>query len=57
MTGVIRGMANWKAVGSDSLPAELLKLDDPEFIRYFQNLLVNVWSTGDVPEQCVCSSH
>ncbi|CAN0446633.1 unnamed protein product, partial [Laminaria digitata] len=40
-TAVIRGMPNWKAVRPDSLPAELLKLDHPEFIRYFYNLLVN----------------
>ena len=51
MTGVIRGMPNWKAVGPDSLPAEVLKLDHPEFIRYFHNLLVNVWSTGEVAQQ------
>ena len=51
MTAVIRGMPNWKAVGPDSLPAELLKIDHPEFIRYFHNLLVNVWRTGDVPQQ------
>ena len=51
MMGVIRGMPNWKAVGPDSLPAEVLKLDHPEFIRYFHNLLVNVWSTGEVPQQ------
>ena len=42
MTAVIRGMPNWKAVGPDSLPAELLKIENPEFIRYFDNLLVNV---------------
>ena len=42
MTKVIRGMPNWKAVGPDSLPAELLKIENPEFIRYFDNLLVNV---------------
>ena len=51
MTAVIRGMPNWKTVGPDSLPAELLKIDHPEFIRYFHNLLVNVWRTGDVPQQ------
>ena len=51
MTAVIRGMPNWKAVGLDSLPAEVLKLDYAEFIRYFHNLLVNVWSTGEVPQQ------
>ena len=39
MTGVIRDMPNWKAVGPDSLPAEALKLDHPEFIWYFHYLL------------------
>ena len=48
MTGVIRGMPNWKAVGPDPLPAELLKLDRPEIIRCFHNLLVNVWRTEEV---------
>ena len=42
MTGVIRGMPNWKAVGPDSLSAEAVKIDPPEFIRYFHNLLVDV---------------
>ena len=42
MTGVIRGMPNWKAVGPDSLPAKVLKHDHPEFIRYFHNLIANV---------------
>ena len=51
MPAVIRGMPNWKAVGPDSLPAEILKIDHPEFIRYFHNLLVNVWRTCDVPQQ------
>ena len=51
MTGVIRGMPNWKAVGSDSHPAQLLKRDHPELIRGFHNLLVNVWITGDVSQQ------
>ena len=51
VTAVIRAMPNWKAVGPDSLPAELLKIDHPEFIRYFHNLLANVWRTGDVPQQ------
>ena len=51
MMGVIWGLPGWKAVGPDSLPAEVLKLDHPEFIRYFHNLLVNVWSTGEVPQQ------
>ena len=41
MTAVIRGMPDWKVVGPDSLPAELLNVDHPEFIRYFYNLLVN----------------
>ena len=49
MIAVIRGMPNWKAVGPDSLPSELLKIDHPEFIRYFHNLLLDVWRTGDTP--------
>ena len=32
------------------MPAELLKIDHPQFIRYFHNLLVNMWRTGDVPQ-------
>ncbi|MEP4684613.1 MAG: hypothetical protein ABJ015_23620 [Rhodopirellula bahusiensis] len=50
-TTVIRRMPNWKAVGPDSLPAKLLKIDHLEFIRYFHNLLINVLRTGDVPQQ------
>ena len=51
MMGVMQGVSNWEAARPDSLRAEVLKLDHPEFIRYFHNLLVNVWSTGDVPQQ------
>ena len=47
----IPGMPNWKAMGPGSLPSQLLKIDHPEFIRYFHNLLVNVWRTGDAPQQ------
>ena len=34
---------HWKAVESDSLPAELLELDHPGI--YLDNLLVNMWRT------------
>ena len=51
LTVVIRGMPNWKAVGPDSLPAELLKFDHPEFIRYFHDIVLNVSRTGDVRQQ------
>ena len=53
MIAVIRGMPNWKAVGPDSLPSELLEIDHLEFIRYFHNLVINVWRTGDAPQQWV----
>ena len=40
-------MANWKAPGADSLPVELLKLDDPTresvVLRHFHAILVCVW--------------
>ena len=32
MTGIIRGMPNWNAVGQYFCPADLLKLDHPELI-------------------------
>lgn len=41
-------MPDWKAVGPDSLPAELLKFDHPDFNQYFHNLLDNLWTTVDV---------
>ena len=44
-------MSNWKEVGQDSIPAEPLKLDHPEIIRRFHNLIVSVWRTGHVPQQ------
>ena len=51
MASVTRGIPNWKAMGSDSLPSELLKIDHPEFTRYVHILLVNTWRTGDFPQQ------
>ena len=54
MTGVTRGMPNWKAVGPDSLPAEPLKLDHPEFIRCFHILLVNVENGRRPPTMEIC---
>ena len=37
-------MANWKAPGTDSLPVELLKLDDPT-----RAILVRVWRGEETP--------
>ena len=51
MTEALKGMSNWKAVGPDGLPAELLKIDHPAFAQCFHNILVNVWLTGEVPQQ------
>ena len=55
MMGVIRGMPNWNAVGPDSLPAEVLKLDHPEFIRYFHNVLCQCaehWRSPSTVDKC-----
>lgn len=51
MMGAVKTMPNWKAVGPDDLPAELLKIDHPDFIQCFHHILVNVWITGEVPQQ------
>ena len=40
-----KAMPNWKAIGPDGLPAELLKLDHPEIIQCFHHILVNIGIT------------
>ena len=51
MAEALKGMSDWKAVGPDGLPAELLKMDHPSFAQCFHNILVNVWVTGEVLQQ------
>ena len=51
MTEAFKGMPNWKAVGPDGLPAELLKTDHPALSQCFHNILVNAWVTGELPQQ------
>ena len=51
---VTRGMHNWKAPGSDSVVAELLKIDEPAesiVLERFHAILVEVWTGGEVPQQ------
>ena len=51
MTEALKGMSNWKAVGPNGLPAEFLKIDHPTFAPWFHSILVNVWVTGEAPQQ------
>ena len=51
MTEALRSMANETAVGPDSLPVELLKLDDPDILEHFHSILLAVWREGEVPQQ------
>ena len=48
-------MANWKAPGADSLPVELLKLDDPTrepvVLKHFHAILVRVWRGEEIPQE------
>ena len=50
----IRMIVNWKAPGADSLPVELLKLDDPTHasvvLRHFHAILVRVWRGEEIPQ-------
>ena len=50
----VRAMANWKAPGADSLPVELLKLDDPTrepvVLKHFHAILVRVWRGEEIPQ-------
>ena len=50
----IKAMANAKAVGPDSLPAELLKLglqQDRTILRELHRLTILIWRQGKVPQQ------
>ena len=43
MTEALKGMSNWKAVGPDGLPAELLKIDHPAFAQCFHNTSLSMF--------------
>ena len=51
----VRARANWKAPGADSLPVELLKLDDPTrepvLLKHFHAILVRVWKGEEIPQE------
>ena len=51
----VRAMTNWKTPGADSLPVELLKLDDPTrepvILRHFHAILVRVWRGEEIPQE------
>ena len=54
LIGALRSMANAKAVGSDELPVELLKLGinhDPTVLREFHRVIKLVWHQGEVPQR------
>ncbi|CAB1118778.1 unnamed protein product [Ectocarpus sp. CCAP 1310/34] len=48
-----KDLKNWKAPGHDSLPAELLKIDDDEpfVLGHLHTILVKVWNRGDIPRE------
>ena len=51
----VRATANWKAPSADSLPVELLKLDDPTrkpvVLKHFHAILVRVWKGEEIPQE------
>ena len=51
----VRAMANWKSPGADSLPVELLKLDDPTrepvVLKHFHAIIVRVWRGEEIPQE------
>ena len=51
MTDALKEVSNWKAIGPDGLHAELLNIDHSTFAQCFHSILVNVWVTGEVPQQ------
>lgn len=54
MRRVTKGMHKWKAPGHDSLPAELLKVDDdddPVVLACLYAILGEVWNRGKIPQE------
>ena len=49
----VEGLMNWKAPGHDSLPAELLKIDDdePVVLERLHAILVDVWNGREIPRE------
>ena len=51
----VRAMTNWKAPGVDSLPVELLQLDepthDPVVLRHFHAILARVWRGEEISQE------
>ena len=37
---VFKNTSNWRAVGPDGLPVELLKIVDPEFVQRFHHIYI-----------------
>ena len=51
----VRAMTNWKAPSADSLPVELLKLDDPTgepvVLKHLHAILVRVWRGEEILQE------
>ena len=51
----VRAMVNWKAPGADSVPVELVKLDDPTrepvVLKHFHAILVRVWRGEEIQQE------
>ncbi|CAB1101396.1 unnamed protein product [Ectocarpus sp. CCAP 1310/34] len=50
-----KGLQNWKAPGNDSLPAELLKIDDDDeesiVMEDLRAIFVKTWNGGEIPQE------
>ena len=54
LTDTIRSLVNGKAVGSDGVSVELLKITlngDPALRRRLLDIVVRIWRGGEVPQQ------
>ena len=54
LAGAIRSLANGKAVGPDGISVELFKIafnGDPALRRRLLDIVVRIWSGGEVPQQ------
>ncbi|GFY07404.1 transposon TX1 uncharacterized 149 kDa protein [Trichonephila clavipes] len=49
VTLVIKQLKNNRSTGLDSIPSELLKVDEPELVNALHKIMVKIWETEKIP--------
>ncbi|GFW37932.1 uncharacterized protein TNCV_4631331 [Trichonephila clavipes] len=49
VTLAIKKLKNNRSTGPDSIPSELLKVDEPELVNALDKIMVKIWETEKIP--------